>query len=523
MRSRRQLTGIAMAALASLSACAPVSRPGPLAGGQAVGAPSPAPRPNVVVILADDLGWNDVSRHGNRLIRTPNIDSIAADGAEFTNGYSPNAVCAPARAALLTGRSQQRFGFEFNPSSKAFHRALGTVRWGDLDALHFADREAAFPADDKIGLPAEEITLAEMLKTAGYRTAHVGKWHLGATPNFSPASQGFDRSFGFPSGATMYAPRDDASVVGAQSDEPIDQFLWKNMRYGLVRNGRPAPDRGYTTDLFADEAVKFIRESGRTPFFLYLAFNAPHTPLQAPKAVYDRLGHIRDHKARVYYASIVAMDDAIGRVMRELRAQGVEQNTIVVFSSDNGGASYIEVEGVNRPLRGFKATFLEGGIRVPYFLKWPAVVRAGQRIPQNASLIDITPTAAAAAGVALPRDRIIDGRDLRPVLAGSRETLHDMLVWRTGHYRAIRAGDFKLLLSERPKAVRLYDLRRDPSERRDLSATMPAKVAELWSALERREKEFVPPRFPSLMEVPTFYDRFRGRADAGDEYVYWPD
>jgi arylsulfatase A-like enzyme len=482
--------------------------------------------PNVVLILADDLGYNDISLHGNPLLSTPNIDSLARDGVRFTAGYVSNAVCAPSRAGLLTGRYQQRFGFEFNPTSVRFARAMGGDADGVRDGAFREDQVDKVPAPELMGMRPEEITLAELLKARGYATAQIGKWHLGAHPDLRPDAQGFDSHVGFYAGASMFAERDDPEVVDARlAWSRIDNFVWEVLPYSLVRDGQPSDERPYQTTLWGDEAVSFVLQNRDKPFFLYLAFNAPHNPIQAPKAIYDELEGIDDHTARVYYAMIVAMDRQIGRLLGTLDELGLTEDTIVIFSSDNGGADYVGMTDLNLPWRGWKASFWEGGVRVPFLIRWPAKLPAGIEFDRPVSLLDVFPTVAAAAGAQLPGDRVIDGVDLVPyILRATDGDPHETLYWRCGHYRAVRHGDWKLELSDRPERVWLYDLVEDPGEARNLAGANPEQVAQLRALFESRAEEFIEPVWPSLFEVPVYASAPVGRQDPDDpDYVVWPN
>jgi uncharacterized sulfatase len=487
--------------------------------------------PNVVVILADDLGWNDVSYHGGGVaggsVPTPSIDSLAREGVAFTTGYAANATCAPSRAALLSGRYGTRFGFEFTPTPASMSRVvphLANRMPGRLRpvVLH-AGEDIPF---DELGMPASEITLAELLKQRGYHTMHIGKWHLGGKNGMAPHEQGFDESLLMANG--LYLPVDHPDVVNSRQEfDPIDRFLWRALLHAASWNGGPpfAP-AGYLTDYYTDEAVKAIDANAGRPFFLYLAHWAPHTPLQATREDYDALSHISDHRLRVYAAMIRALDRGVGRVLEALRRNGLEQNTLVFFSSDNGAPNYIGLPDVNRPYRGWKISFFEGGIRVPYLVKWPARLPAGARYDAPVSGFDVFATAAAAAGAPLPADREIDGVDLVPFVRGEREGVpHRELFWRSGHYRVARVDGWKLQVNERPPGTTwLFDLNADPTERTNLAEREPERVAALRRALDLHDAEQVPSAWPSLLENPTQIDKTLAEPDApDDEYAYWPN
>ena len=327
-------------------------------------------------------------------------------------------------------------------------------------------------------------------------------------------------------GGSLYLPKGADDVVNARiSTDPADGILWAALPYGISFNESPlfAP-RGYMTDYLAEEAARAIDASRNQPFFMYLAFNAPHTPLQASKSDYDALSGIADHRLRVYAAMVRALDRGVGTVMEALRRNGLEENTLVIFTSDNGGAGWVGLPDLNKPWRGWKATFFEGGVHVPYFVQWPARIPAGGVYDGSAAHVDIFAMAAAAAGAALPADRVIDGVDLVPSLAGGAPPADRPLYWRSGHYKALLKDGWKLQLSERPQKIWLFDLASDPLERRNLARSEPAKLAEIRTALEKIDGEQAGPAWPTIIEGPVAIDRPMGRAISDDdEFVYWPN
>lgn len=486
--------------------------------------------PNIVLILADDLGWNDLTFNGGGVaggsVPTANIDSIASQGVTFTNGYAANGTCAPSRAALLSGRYPTRFGFEFTPTPPAMPRIIGMLNADDPLRTRkpiLAENEQAIGDFDELGMPASEITLAELLKDVGYHTVHIGKWHLGGTGGMAAEDQGFDESLLMANG--LHLPVDDPNVVNSKQDfDPIDRFLWRAMKYAASFNGGEAFEPGgYLTDYYTDEAVKVIEANRDRPFFLYLAYFAPHTPLQATKADYDALSHIKSHRQRVYAAMIRALDRGVGRVLEALRDNGLENDTLVVFTSDNGGAHYIGIPDVNKPFRGWKITYFEGGIHVPFFAKWPARIPGGSRYDAPVQHFDVMPTAVAAAGATLPTDRPIDGRDLLPFVRGeSAGVPHRKLFWRSGASQSALIDGWKLNLSNPPGRAWLFDLRTDPNEKNDLAAAEPAKVAEMRAEIEAHNATQVPPSWPSVAAMPINLDKDITVPDApDDEYIYW--
>jgi len=517
-RGRVAAMGLSVVALVAAMA-APAFSPG--AGAAQAARPN---RPNVVVILADDLGYNDVSLHGNPLVKTPNIDSIGRDGVRFEAGYTGDAVCSTSRAALMTGRNFSRYGFEWLPNLPGFV----TARDGTYGKEHYPpkvlNRDPPKLAPERNGLPDTEITMAQALKAQGYRTGIVGKWHLGMAPNLLPTARGFDEFVGFPGGAALYAKVDDPNVVTAKLPwSGIDGYLYANLTTNVWRDGKPTPAKQYMTYELADEAVSFIDRNKKSPFFLYLAFNSPHNPIQAPRKIYDRMGHIKDEKTRVYYAMIEAMDEGVGKVLAKLKAENLDRDTIVVFLSDNGGASYHHIPQENLPFRGWKTTYFEGGVRVPFFVRWPARVAPGTVVPGVASSLDLFPTFVAAAGGKLPTDREYDGLDLIPTITGKTPdgVVDRTLYWRKGDYKMIRHGQWKLQTLEEPKAVWLYDLATDPTERFNLADRRPDKVKELSALFAAQEKKYVDPAWPATARTRINVDGYAPDGSDAVEYVEW--
>lgn len=501
--------------------------------------------PNVILIVADDLGYNDISLNGGGvaggLLKTPNIDAIAQQGVRFTNGYAGNATCAPSRAALMTGRYPTRFGYEFTPAEvhppkwfprnlirtdATFARNIANFK-SDWDVKPVFNEEGAkLPATSAPkGVPASEETAAELMRSKGYHTVHLGKWHLGDAKGMRPEQQGFDESLGFMIGAQMFLPEDSPDVVNSKQDfDPIDKFLWANLPYSVQYNGsKPFHPDKYMTDYLTDQAIASIDANKNQPFFMYLAYNAAHTPLQALKSDYDSLPQIKDHRTRVYAAMIKALDRGIGRVMAELKAQGLDDNTLVIFTSDNGGAHYIGLPDINRPYRGWKATFFEGGVKVPFFMRWPAQIKPGTALDGPVSHFDIFATAGAVAQAAMPTDRTVDGVNLLPFIKGlATGRPHQTLFWRDGQYRVVLDGDWKLQSLGRQKKVYLFNMKADPTEQHDLAAAQPAKVKELLALLAKHDADSVPAAWPALVDSPIAIDRPLGTKPVkGETYIYW--
>ena len=414
--------------------------------------------PNIVVILADDLGYGDVGFNGCPDIPTPNIDSVATNGALCTNGYATHCHCSPSRAAIMTGRYQQRFGHDSGPET-------------DND-------------NPRLGLPLEEVIFPQLLKPAGYICGAIGKWHLGFAPGLLPTERGFDEFFGFPGAKSKYY---DAR---------------------LLRDKTPVTESEYLTDAFTREGVDFINRHAATgPFFLYLAYNAVHEPYDQPPDVYmQRVANIPDPARRIYAAMVVALDEGVGQVLQALEANNILDNTLIFFLSDNGAFETGFTETSNYPLRGYKLDMLEGGIRVPFAIQW------AKRVPPNlvydgvVSSMDILATSAAAAGVTLPMDRVYDGLDLTPYLSGEQISPKRTLFWRwlglgpdgplgaLNTIWAVRSGQLKLVVErakdDQPPA--LYNLTNDIGETVDLAAVQPQQVDLLRSRFAQWTLDTIP-------------------------------
>jgi arylsulfatase A-like enzyme len=507
------------------------NRPVPWQAGPASATQSPAARPpNIIIILADDLGYNDVSTNGGGYTAggapTTNIDALTRSGVNFSQGYAGAAVCTVSRAALLTGRYPWRFGVEFTPTPGAMARVAGAL-YADANPANpvIIDQNRAAQARDfnNLGMPPSERSIAALLKARGYHTMHIGKWHLGSTPDMRPNNQGFDETLFMESG--LYLPVDDPNVVNSKQDfDPIDRFLWPNMRFAVSYNNSEwfQPAR-YLTDYFTDEAVNAIKRNRNRPFFLYLAHWGVHTPLQASKADYDALPGIVDHRRRVYASMVRSIDRSVGTVVATLREQGLLENTIVIFTSDNGAPGYLGLPEVNRPYRGWKLTQFQGGLRVPFAAAWPGHITAGSNYAEPVSNIDILPTVVAAAGARLPTDRVIDGVNLLPYLgAAPQRQPGRALFWRDGPYRAVQEQGWKLIVSQRPAKSWLFDLNTDPTERVNLAAREPARLAHLQTVLAAHHAVMPAPLWPSFIELPVRIDKTLDQPAApGDEFTYW--
>jgi arylsulfatase A-like enzyme len=467
-------------------------------------APTKSRPPNVVVILADDLGYADISAYKVGRFKTPNIDRIGLQGVRFTDGYASAPVCGPSRAGLQTGRYQERFGFEYN------------------------NGPAGRDLKEGYGLDTSEITLAQLLKAQGYHTGLVGKWHLGMQEKFYPTNRGYDEFVGFLAGQTSYmdptspnvhlsvkagaageggaTAKGGAAAMGEFSRGPLTQVV-EGPGHTVVHN-----EDQYLTDYFAQRDAEFIKRNAAAgkPFFLYAAFSAVHAPLMVSKAYYDRFPQIKDDQLRTYAAMVASLDDAVGKVLDAVKASGQEDNTIVVFASDNGCAEYYEGMCSCEPLRGGKLSHYEGGTRVPFMIRWPGHYKAGLVYRNVSSLLDILPTAVAASGGQLPTDRVYDGVDLTPYLTGRKTgEPHDLLVWRRRPLVSIRQGDWKLWESVNDETGKygeyklLFNLKADPNETTNLAAQRPEEVKHLEGLIHKWAEQMKAPLWESR-PPPTF-------------------
>lgn len=461
-------------------------------------------KPNIIVITVDNLGYADFSSYGNKVVKTTHVDALAKEGTRFTNAYSTSRNCSPSRAATLTGRYQQKIGHEFLTGRDNYwfnYDAPIEEQKAELEKVHVIINDKVNLAEYrkiKQGLPLDELTLAELLKSNGYKTAHIGKWHLGETEEFSPLHQGFDYTFGFRNGGSLHAYFDDTSITSYADPVHIAVHRWVGSRENgsaIYRNEEKVIVKDYLSFKFAEEANHFIEENKENPFFLYLPFHSPHYPYQAPNEYVAKYASEKDSAKRIYYAMLDALDDAIGRVTAKVKELGLEDNTVIFLASDNGGTDIAN----NGPLRGNMSAHFEGGVRVPFFIKYPGVIPAGKIYDKQASLLDIFATSAALAGAILPADRTIDGVNLLPYITNANKGIpHNILYWRNGkETRGIRKGDFKLVIVNDSKW--LFDLSKDIGEKNNLVKTNPAKVKELLSELETWEKTLHEPLWPSLV------------------------
>jgi arylsulfatase A-like enzyme len=406
-------------------------------------------KPNILVILSDDVGWAEYGFQGAKDIPTPNIDSIARNGIRFPQGYVSGPYCSPTRAGLMTGRYQTRFGHEFNSVAR------------------------------RMGLPLTETTFADRFHKLGHATAAIGKWHLGGADEYRATRRGYDEFYGTVANTSYYHP---------------PQFVDSRVSSDAHR---VADDAFYTTDAYADRAVDWIEKHKDAPWYLYLPFNAQHAPLEAPKKYLDRFPNIQDEKRKLFAAMMSAMDDAVGRVLGKIRDLGQEEETLIVFLSDNGGPTRSTTSN-NLPLRGFKATTWEGGVRIPFCMQWKGKLPAGKTYDHPIIQLDILPTALAAAGSSIDPSWKFDGVNLLPYLTGEQSgSPHQTLYWRFGRQWAVRDGDWKLVVANGGSgSPELYNLAADIGEATDLARKQPDKVRELQALYDRWNAEQAPSLVP---------------------------
>ena len=434
--------------------------------------------PNVIVIMTDDLGYVDVGFNGSVEIPTPNIDRIAQQGVKFTNGYTPYSVCSPSRAGFITGRYQQRFGYERNAQYR--------------------------PNDPNMGLPQTEKTIPEVIGQVGYTSGVIGKWHLGAHISNHPLNRGFDFFYGHLGGGHRYFP-EELTIEDSYSinDEPLSYRTW------IMRDHQSEKTDEYLTDEFSNEAVKFVEKNKEGPFFLYLAYNAPHGPLQATQKYLDRFDHIEGKKRKTYAAMVSAVDDGVGRILDRLESLEIAENTMIFFLSDNGGPEPNNASN-NGPLREGKSSIYEGGNRVPFAMQWTAQI-APMVYEYPISSLDILPTIAALTHAPLPADKPLDGVNIIPFLKGEKqERPHQTLYVRKfdNDLYSVRDGDMKLVTKKKNSVKELYNLQEDLGEENDLADAFPEEVKRLDSLRQNWDSQLIDPIFLGLIHT----DRWKKRS-----------
>lgn len=487
-------------------------------------------KPNIILILADDLGFNDVSYYNGGAadgsLLTPHIDSLAEEGVAFLNGYAASPVCSPSRAAIMTGRYSSRYGFEFTPYPAQAARIMNLLRKdGELTTIGLEDVQWDEVGLTVGGLPNEEITIAEMLQDNGYYTAHIGKWHLGGfNDGMRPNDQGFDDSLMLNS--SLYFPKNHPDIVNAKIDSAVEDMVWASSQYAASFNGsEPFEPGGYITDYYTDEAVKVIDNNKDRPFFLYLGHFAPHNPLQSLRKDYEKHSHMENHTLQVYAGMIEALDRSIGKILSALEKNGLTENTLIIFASDNGGAGYIGLDDINKPYRGWKLTHFEGGMHIPFFAKWPAKIKKDMKYNKRIHHTDIFSTILGAANIEPPKEITIDGVNLIPFLTNEkRGEPHETLYWKNVTYQAIIHDNWKLMRSKYPKEKEyLYNLEKDPYEQNNLALLEPEIKILLHEKLNTHIESMPEPSWPQSVFMPVVIDKPQTEYKEGDELIYWPN
>ena len=487
-------------------------------------------KPNIILILADDLGFNDVSYYNGGAadgsLLTPHIDSLAKEGVAFLNGYAASPVCSPSRAAIMTGRYSSRYGFEFTPYPAQAARIMNLLRKdGELATIGLEDVQWDEVGLTVGGLPNEEITIAEMLQDNGYYTAHIGKWHLGGfNDGMRPNDQGFDDSLMLNS--SLYFPKNHPDIVNAKIDSAVEDMVWASSQYAASFNGsEPFEPGGYITDYYTDEAVKVIDNNKDRPFFLYLGHFAPHNPLQSLRKDYEKHSHMENHTLQVYAGMIEALDRSIGKILSALEKNGLTENTLIIFASDNGGAGYIGLDDINKPYRGWKLTHFEGGMHIPFFAKWPAKIKKDMKYNKRIHHTDIFSTILGAANIEPPKEITIDGVNLIPFLTNEkRGEPHETLYWKNVTYQAIIHDNWKLMRSKYPKEKEyLYNLEKDPYEQNNLALSEPEIKILLHEKLNTHIESMPEPSWPQSVFMPVVIDKPQTEYKEGDELIYWPN
>ena len=445
--------------------------------------------PNLIILLADDLGYGELGCQGNEEIPTPHIDGIAKKGIRFTSGYVTAPNCSPSRAGLLTGKYGTRFGHEFNPTGAK-------------------NEEPGF------GLPLTQKTLADSLQKAGYVNGLVGKWHLGGTAPYHPFRRGFDEFYGFTHEGHYFVPepwngtttwlRRSVLPGGGEGRRTFGKVIYSthmgnnepdyDANNPIVRGSQPVTEEEYFTDAITRESVDFIDRHADKPFFLYVAYNAVHSPLQAADKYMKKFKHIEDVQRRIFAAMLANLDDSVGEIMKKIGDEDLERDTLVFFLSDNGGPTR-ELTSSNLPLRGGKGQMYEGGIRVPFMVRWPGRIPAGQTYDRPVISTDIFATIHGAARVPLPKGKLAECVNLLPYLTGkNKDDPHKILYWRQSHKTALRKGDLKLV-RQQPKKWELYDLSKDFLETKDLAESQPETLQKLLKEWESINDQMVEPLF----------------------------
>lgn len=459
--------------------------------------------PNVILIVADDLGYNDISYNGNTLIETKNIDQIAKNGINFSRAYATASVCAPSRAAFLTGNYQQRYGFEFLPD---LFNYSPRVRKADFKRFGHQDNFKKWYENDtpinKRGLNPFVNTIGDYLKKMGYQTSVIGKWHMGTHSKFNATNFGFDFHYGISGAGSLYAPINQDNIIESRHTWDFADFIiWQATNYHTLENGKKTIPKNseYLTDVFTKRAVDYIKVNKNKPFFLHLSHMAPHGPFQAQKKYYDQFSHIKDHNKRVYYAMIKNLDDSIGEIKKALNDEGIAENTLIIFTSDNGGATYTRATD-NSPFIGGKMSNFEGGTTVPMIIEWTNKIKPQGNYSNMVSLLDIVPTILDA--VKSPSlSNTFDGVSLLPYIKSKDKKPHKELFWKTGYVKSIISDNFKLHINEKENFRTLINLENDPSEKFNLISKYPEKAKKLTESWEQWNNTLKEPIWKSNADV----------------------
>ena len=479
--------------------------------------------PNILFIVVDDLGKYEVSAYGSETMNTPHIDQLASEGVRFTDCYVSSPVCSPSRAGMMTGRYPTRYGYETQPM-EIYPNNLAVYAMGKylINTGDFVmDTKPKFPPEwqiEKQGVPPTEYTLAEMLKMRNYNTACIGKWHLGFAKELIPNARGFDYQYGFYGAFSLYSEkRNSPNMVNYIHDSFSAKHQWKMGRAetsAIRKDNKVIDEKRYLTYAIMEEGLEYMarHRNDKNPFFLYLAFNAPHVPFQAPRVYYEMEDDEPDENKRVYHAMIHALDDAIGNIMAKMKAMGLEENTLIYLISDNGGASYTKATD-NGPYKGGKLTMFEGGVNVLFMMKWKGHIPEGVVYENPVSSMDIFMTTTKTAECPLPKDRVFDGVNLIPFVNNENTGIpHNVFYWKADHIEAMRRGNWKFLLSTRDKWLELYNIKEDKYEHYDLHDVNPDTLEVLRQEFDVWKGQIEAPLWPRLMDHKFTID--------GKEYLF---
>ena len=468
--------------------------------------------PNILFILVDDLGLYDMSFYGSQKLQTPHMDNIAHSGVAFDQAYVASPMCSASRASILTGRYPQRFGFQYQMHDRYLRNRLEFLGFKYIIAdetwqPRFMNKVPRQEDIEKQGLPPSEITIADMLRARGYSTALIGKWHTGTHKKNLPSNFGFDYQYGFFDAHTLYSPVGKEGITDQQiEDDFTDQYNWdlgRSGTRGIFRNYERIDEQEHLTEAITRESIRFMKENKGHPFFLMAAYNAPHTPLQAPDHYVEMFKEEADPVKRVYHAMIKQLDDAIGRLLDELRQLDLGDHTLVIFISDNGGATYTHTTD-NGPLRGGKITDFEGGIRVPFFLSWKGKITAGTTYPHPVMAMDLFTTISSVAGCPMPPGRKIDGKDLLQYLDNYAQVPHHALFWQRGSSKAVRTDKWKVIWNEEFGDTLVYQIDEDPFEINNL---FPSEVSRHLTGIHKDWSGQMPqPLWPAIVYYREWVD-----------------